>query len=263
MRQLPGAFGDPFRAVEALPGVTPIITGLPYFFVRGAPPGNVGYFLDGVRVPLLYHIGLGPSVVHPAIVERVDLYPGGYPARYGRFAGGIVAGETSRAALRAARRSQCAPGRRRRAGRGAVRRRARARRSPAAATRTPRLLLSLLAEEVILDYWDYQARIAYEANSRDTVSAFAFGSFDLLGRTRARRHARTSLSPPSSIASICATTTSPSARTKFRLATTLGFDRTRFDDEDISTSRPDAAGCGRNCSIGRARACSLAAESTP
>ena len=62
---------------------------------RGAPPGNVGYFIDGVRVPYLYHVGLGPSVIHPGLVDRVDLYPGGYPARFGRFAGGIVSGETT------------------------------------------------------------------------------------------------------------------------------------------------------------------------
>lgn len=95
VRQVPGAFGDPFRAIEALPGVTPIVSGVPFFYVRGAPPGNVGYFLDGVRVPYLYHIGLGPSVVHPAIVQRVEFHPGGYPARFGRFAGGIVSAEVT------------------------------------------------------------------------------------------------------------------------------------------------------------------------
>ena len=94
VREIPGAFGDPFRAIEALPGVTPIVSGLPFFFVRGAPPGNVGYFLDGIRVPLLFHVGVGPSVIHPGLIDRVDLYPGGYPARFGRFAGGIVSGET-------------------------------------------------------------------------------------------------------------------------------------------------------------------------
>src|SRR5687767_15318294 len=83
VRQLPGAFGDPFRAVEALPGVTPIVSGLPYFYVRGAPPGNIGYYLDGVRVPYLFHAAAGPSVIHPGLVERVDLYSGGYPARFG------------------------------------------------------------------------------------------------------------------------------------------------------------------------------------
>ncbi|HTJ82972.1 MAG TPA: hypothetical protein VL400_14730, partial [Polyangiaceae bacterium] len=39
VRALPGAFGDPFRAIEILPGVTPIVSGLPFFYVRGAPPG--------------------------------------------------------------------------------------------------------------------------------------------------------------------------------------------------------------------------------
>ena len=30
VRQMPGAFGDAFRAIEALPGVTPIVSGLPF-----------------------------------------------------------------------------------------------------------------------------------------------------------------------------------------------------------------------------------------
>src|SRR5262245_49222745 len=96
VREMPGAFGDPFRAIEASPGVTPVISGFPYFFVRGAPPGNVGYFIDGIRVPLLYHWFVGPGVIHPAFIERVDLYRGAYPARYGRFAGAVVAAETAR-----------------------------------------------------------------------------------------------------------------------------------------------------------------------
>jgi hypothetical protein len=34
VRQMPGAFGDPFRFVEALPGVTPIV------YWQGPPPGH-------------------------------------------------------------------------------------------------------------------------------------------------------------------------------------------------------------------------------
>src|SRR5687768_15170502 len=34
IRIVPGAFGDAFRALDALPGVTPIVSGLPYYFVR-------------------------------------------------------------------------------------------------------------------------------------------------------------------------------------------------------------------------------------
>ncbi len=73
VRQMPGAFGDPFRAIEVLPGVTPIVSGLPYFFVRGAPPGNVGYFFDQVNIPLLFHGAAGPGVIHPAFIESVNL----------------------------------------------------------------------------------------------------------------------------------------------------------------------------------------------
>ncbi|XXY54612.1 TonB-dependent receptor [Sorangium sp. So ce269] len=179
VRLVPGAFGDPFRAIEMLPGVTPIVSGLPFFYVRGSPPGNVGYFLDGVRVPYLYHLGLGPSVVHPGIVDRVDLYPGGYPARHGRYAGGIVAGETTpplpywhgEGMLRLLDAGALVEG-------------------PFAGGRGvallggrysyTALLFSLAAPGVALDYWDYQARISYEVAPGGRVSLFAFGARDYL-----------------------------------------------------------------------------------
>ncbi len=90
-----GAFGDPFKIVEALPGMAPWLSGLPYYYVRGSPPENVGYFVDGIRVPLLFHVGPGPSTIAPALVDSVDLFPGAYPARYGRNAGAVIAGETT------------------------------------------------------------------------------------------------------------------------------------------------------------------------
>jgi hypothetical protein len=59
-------------------------------------PENVGYFIDGIRVPLLFHVGAGPSTLAPAPVDNVDLFPAAYPARYGHFAGAVIAGETTR-----------------------------------------------------------------------------------------------------------------------------------------------------------------------
>lgn len=183
VRQLPGAFGDPFRAIEVLPGVTPIASGVPFFYVRGAPPGNVGYYLDGIRVPYLFHIGLGPSIVHPGIVRQVDLYPGGYPARFGRYAGGIVAGETTEP-----RNDLHGEGNLRvfdvgamvetgfDEGRGTAL--VGARYSYTAA------ILSLIAGDVTLDYRDYQARVSYDVTPRDRISVFSFGAYDLLGETR-------------------------------------------------------------------------------
>lgn len=181
VRQIPGTFGDPFRAIEALPGVTPIVSGLPFFFIRGAPPGNVGYFLDGIRVPLLFHVGIGPSVVHPVLIDRVDLYPGGYPARFGRFAGGIVAGETTEPTpelhgeynLRlfdagAAVEAPFAEGR----GTALV----------GGRYSYTALLLSLLSPDVLLEYWDYQARATFDLTREDRLGLFTFGSYDYLAQ---------------------------------------------------------------------------------
>ena len=179
VRQLPGAFGDPFRAIEVLPGVTPIATGVPFFFVRGAPPGNVGYYLDGIRVPLLYHVGLGPSVVNPGLIKSVDLYPGGYPAAFGRYAGGIVSGETNEARsdfhgegqVRLLDTGGYAEGGFA-DGRGTV--------LLGGRYSYTALLLSLISPEIELQYWDYQARITYALDNKNTVGVFSFGSFDLL-----------------------------------------------------------------------------------
>lgn len=181
VRQLPGAFGDPFRAIEVLPGVTPIASGIPYFFLRGAPPGNTGYFLDGIRVPALFHLGLGPSVVHPALIEKVDLYGGPYPARFGRQAGGIVsadvkepasiahgeanvrlfdAGALVEAPMGDGRATALAAGRYAYAG----------------------LLLPLFAPNTRLSYADYQGRATYEVGDSDRLGVFLFGTSDELSQ---------------------------------------------------------------------------------
>src|SRR3954471_13643195 len=47
-RLVPGAFADPFRVIEVLPGVAPVVSGVPYFTIRGSPPGDVGYYIDGI-----------------------------------------------------------------------------------------------------------------------------------------------------------------------------------------------------------------------
>lgn len=178
-RRVPGAFADPFRVVEVLPGVAPVLSGLPYFYVRGAPPGSVGYFIDGVKVPLLFHVGPGPSVIAPAMVERVDLFPGGYPARFGRYAGAVMAGETSAPSdhLRvegqarifdaSAMIEQPFAG-----GRGSVLLGGRYSYTQA--------ILAAVAPDYELGYGDYQARIAYAVSPQDTLSLFGFGAYDLL-----------------------------------------------------------------------------------
>lgn len=177
VRQLPGAFGDPWRALEVTPGFTPVVSGLPYFYVRGAPPGNVGYSFDGVRVPYLFHFGLGPAIVHPALIARTDVHAGGYPASLGRYAGGFVSATAMPPQDRLHGRAQVrlvdagamieAPFA---DGRGAAM--ASARYAYTAA------LFSLLSADTTIDYRDYQARVSYALTDKDTLSVLAFGAYD-------------------------------------------------------------------------------------
>lgn len=177
VRQLPGAFGDPFRAIEITPGLAPVVSGLPYFYVRGAPPGNVGYYFDGVRVPYLFHFGLGPSVIQPALIARTDIHKGGYPAALGRWAGGVIDATAMPPSDRAH-------------GEGVLRvidagglvetPFANGRGSALAGGRYSytSALFSLLDANTSLDYRDYQARVSYALGDHDVVSMLAFGAYD-------------------------------------------------------------------------------------
>lgn len=94
LHMAPGSLGDPFRVIALLPGVAAPVPLLPLWVVRGASPGTNGFFLDGMRVPQLFHFLVGGGVVHSRLIDRVDFYPSAYDASFGRFAGGIVDGET-------------------------------------------------------------------------------------------------------------------------------------------------------------------------
>ncbi|HSP80788.1 MAG TPA: TonB family protein, partial [Myxococcaceae bacterium] len=90
LQKVPGTFGDPIRVLQNMPGVAraPLISGA--LIVRGASPSQTLTFFDGVEVPLLYHLGGGPSIVNAEFLDRVDFFPGGFGSRYGRAVGGVV-----------------------------------------------------------------------------------------------------------------------------------------------------------------------------
>jgi hypothetical protein len=177
-RVVPGTFGDGLRAVETLPGIAPTASGLPYLYVRGAPPANSGYFIDGIPVPLLFHVGPGPSILAPGLVDHVEFFPGSPPARYGGYLGGVIAAETRE------------PSPVRRIEYGARTFDANALVEAPVGTDTtvlasgrygyPNLLLDAIRSNVSLDYWDYAARVSHRLGSRDTLSVLAFGANDQL-----------------------------------------------------------------------------------
>lgn len=180
VREMPGAFGDAFRAIEALPGVTPVVSGLPYFYIRGAPPNDNGYDVDGVRVPLLFHVGVGEAVIHPGLIDHVDFFPSAPPASYGGTAGAVIAGQTREPAPRPHGEANL-----RLFDAGALVE------TPFASERGsvlvagrygyPGPIVGAITPTVKLGYWDYQARGTWRLGDRDTLVVFAFGSHDYLG----------------------------------------------------------------------------------
>lgn len=182
IRQVPGTFGDPFRVVTTLPGVASVMSLLPLPVVRGASPGSTGLLIDGTRVPMLFHLLGGPSVIHPEFIDEIRFYPGGAPVLYGGYTAGIVDGRTRRAGADERRVDidlnllQA----------GALVR------TPIpllGATLTaagrigyPGLILSLATAEASLSYLDYQLRLD-GGSGRNGWTVFAFGATDeLLGR---------------------------------------------------------------------------------
>jgi hypothetical protein len=159
----------------------PSSSGLQAFFVRGAPPTATGYFVDGVPVPALYHVGFGPSVVHPALLDRVDFYQGAPPAAYGRYVGGVLGATTAEPQARAHGEANL-----RLFDAGAYEEVpfADGRGSALAAARYgyPGTVLPLFAPDTGLSYWDYQARATWKPadDGRDRLTAFVFGSYDRL-----------------------------------------------------------------------------------
>jgi TonB family protein len=90
MTTVPGTFGDPLRVIQNLPGIARMPYGLGLLIIRGSSPQDSGVYVDGHRVPLLYHFLGGPSVLTPDLIDRIDFYPGGFGVRYGRATAGVV-----------------------------------------------------------------------------------------------------------------------------------------------------------------------------
>ncbi|MBS1121761.1 MAG: TonB family protein, partial [Deltaproteobacteria bacterium] len=91
LTSVPGTFGDPIRVIQTLPGMQRAPFGLGLLLVRGSNPDDTGIFVDGHEVPSLFHFLGGPSIFNAEMLESIDLYPGGFPSRFGRHHGGAVA----------------------------------------------------------------------------------------------------------------------------------------------------------------------------
>ena len=90
VQNMPGTRGDALRAIEIMPGVARTSLGQGDPILRGAAAGESQVFLDGIPVPFMFHFGGLTSFMSSRLVEKLDVYPGNFSARYGRAVGGVI-----------------------------------------------------------------------------------------------------------------------------------------------------------------------------
>ncbi len=87
---VPGANGDPVKAVQNLPGVSRAQGFSSQVVIQGSAPKDTSYLMDSHDVPLIFHFGGLTSVITPEAIEQVDYLSAGYGPEYGRALGGLV-----------------------------------------------------------------------------------------------------------------------------------------------------------------------------
>lgn len=85
--------GDPFRAVQALPGVTSVGDFQSEFSVRGSPSRHIGVVVDGVTMPWARHAVYGRedlgsiAMLNPDVIGETTLLAGAYPQHHRGYLG--------------------------------------------------------------------------------------------------------------------------------------------------------------------------------
>lgn len=90
VQRIPGTQGDALKVVQNLPGMARAAFNGGQLIIRGTSPNDSGVYLDGLRIPLLYHFGGLNSVYNSELLESVDYLPGSFSSYYGNVLGGVV-----------------------------------------------------------------------------------------------------------------------------------------------------------------------------
>lgn len=85
-----GAVNDVIKAVQTYPGFNAQNEGSSQLVVRGGRPGENMYMIDEIPIIYVNHLGGFLSVFNSDIINSVDLYKEGFPAKYGGKLSSIV-----------------------------------------------------------------------------------------------------------------------------------------------------------------------------
>lgn len=172
--------GPAFSASESMPGVVPVFSGVPYLIVRGAAPAASLSLYDGIPVPSLFHLALGPAIMDPALAGPTRFFGGAASVRYAPHLGGVLdrAGPDARTLSTPMRYLQLSlldtagllnvPHER-----GAL--------TLSWRYGTPGLMLRALGLDATLGYYNYQLRYQTALSTRTALTLVLLGANDHLG----------------------------------------------------------------------------------
>ncbi len=92
IQSIPSFVGIPdlMKAITFIPGVSGGREGYSNIYVRGGDRGQNLVLLDGIKLYNTNHVGGFLSLLNSDVLKHVDVYKGGFPARYGGRASSII-----------------------------------------------------------------------------------------------------------------------------------------------------------------------------
>jgi len=87
---LSGTTEDVMRSIQTLPGVASPADFFGRVYVRGGRASENVVVLDRVFIYEPYHLGGALSIFNPELIDYVEFYSGGYPAKYGQATAAIL-----------------------------------------------------------------------------------------------------------------------------------------------------------------------------
>ncbi len=90
LRNVPGTGGDPLKAMQTLPGVAVGSDMQSAPAIRGSRPEDNLYYVDGLPVGYLFHLGGIVSVLNSDLVDNFNLHAAAFGPEYGDATGAII-----------------------------------------------------------------------------------------------------------------------------------------------------------------------------
>ncbi|MBM3240661.1 TonB-dependent receptor [Candidatus Poribacteria bacterium] len=90
IKRLPGAAGDALRALQALPGIGVMNDFSGLLYIRGGGPEDNVFYFDRTYLLYPYHFGGFVATVNSEIIDKVDVYAGGFGAEFGTGAQAVI-----------------------------------------------------------------------------------------------------------------------------------------------------------------------------